>query len=127
GSRYACRHDRMVKFLDENDLTVGYSNLYNSANAVTILSDSRIMVSPIELNRDGSYNVYKYQSMADWYKKEAERYFVVVSNEEKEWTKEALLDNCIEELEFDEDTSVLVFDKNIFDENLGASFKSGGK
>ncbi|MCR4740145.1 MAG: hypothetical protein K5886_07780 [Lachnospiraceae bacterium] len=116
GELYSNRHDRMVRLLNENGLRAGYSDLYNSANIVTVLSDSSIMVSPIEFNPDGTYNVYRYQSRPEWYAIDSEEYFVVVNGQEREWTEERLKANCSRELQFDEDTWVLVFDRNIFED-----------
>ncbi len=110
---YANRHDRMVRLLEENDLDFGYSTLYDSANVVTVLSDSAIRVSPIEVSYDGTYKVYKYQSEASWYENDGEC-FVVLLEEEKEWLKDTLIPKAIREIEFEEGCSVYVFEKNIF-------------
>ncbi|MBQ7565123.1 MAG: hypothetical protein IJT16_14190 [Lachnospiraceae bacterium] len=120
-------YDRLAKILLENDLTYGYSELWNGANVTTVLSDSRVKIRPIYFS-DGAYTINPYQSEAGWYEDqpETEKYFVLVTASEKEKTENILSKNAIKEIEFEDDQTILVFDRNIF-ENGEPVFKESNQ
>ena len=120
-------YDRLAKILLENDLTYGYSELWNGANVTTVLSDSRVKIRPIYFS-DGAYSINPYQSEAGWYEDqpETEKYFVLVTASEKEKTENILSKNAIKEIEFEDDQTILVFDRNIF-ENGEPVFKESNQ
>ena len=113
----ANRNDNLIKIYEENGLTRGYSSFWNSANAVTVLSDDRIHVSPIVFWPDGRYGVRHYQSQpSDYVDVEGcDRYFVAVDAEELEFTQDTLVKNSIDQIKYDDSLYILVFDRNVFD------------
>ena len=109
------RFERLGRVLEENNLKYGYAE-YWSAQVTTVLSDSRAEVSPIEIGEDGTvskrlYNIRPQQFDA---KDGVDRYFVFLSAWEYETVKESLGSDAIEEIQFDDDGYILVFDHNIF-------------
>ncbi len=112
----ANRNDQLIQIYEENGLTRGYSSFWNSANAVTVLSDNNIQVSPILFWPDGRYGVRHYQSGPSDYEDVPglDRYFVAVDAEEYEYTKDTLVANCTREIKFDDNLYILVFDRNVF-------------
>ncbi len=101
--------------LESLDLTYGYATFWH-ANAVTVVSDSKVKVRSITADMDK----YIYQSESSWYEDQpdTDKYFVLVSDSEylkaktQDWYK---LDH--EEVTFNgQYTSyhVLIFDQNIF-------------
>ncbi|MBO4267479.1 MAG: hypothetical protein J5910_09875 [Lachnospiraceae bacterium] len=113
----ANRNDNLIELYKEHGLTRGYSSFWNSANAVTVLSDDSIHVSPIVFWPDGRYGVRHYQSQPSDYEdvKGCDRYFVAVDNEELEYTKDTLVKNSIEQIKYEDNLYILVFDRNVFD------------
>ena len=114
----ANRNDQLIEIYKENGLTRGYSSFWNSANAVTVLSDNEINVAPIVFWYDGRYGVRHYQSGPSDYEdvEGVDKYFVAVDAEELEWCKDTLVANCIEQIKFDDSLYILVFDRNIFED-----------
>ncbi|MCR5507291.1 MAG: hypothetical protein K6F34_01255 [Lachnospiraceae bacterium] len=106
---------RMAKVLDENGLTYGYSGLWGGADVMDVLTDSRIRMSMISFDQDGSYGIVRYQSEASCYEDQpgVSRYFVVVGNDGLDTVKDTLVKNASEQIPF-EDSTILVFDGNIF-------------
>ena len=47
--------------------------------------------------------------------KGCDRYFVAVDNEELEYTKDTLVKNSIEQIKYEDNLYILVFDRNVFD------------
>lgn len=109
------RYDRLTEVLKEHELSYGYGEFW-SANVTTILSDSEVKVRPIVIRENGSYEISHYQSQPDWYEDQPgiSRYFLFLSNYEYECVKHTLVKDSIEELPFDEDGTILVFDYNPF-------------
>ena len=112
----ANRNDKLIEIYKENGLTRGYSSFWNSANAVTVLSDNTIQVSPILFWPDGRYGVRHYQSDPSGYVDVAgvDRYFVAVSAEELGYVKNTLAANATDTIKYDDDLYILIFDRNIF-------------
>ncbi|MBO4904973.1 MAG: hypothetical protein J5367_07090 [Lachnospiraceae bacterium] len=113
----ANRNDALIEIYEEHGLTRGYSSFWNSANAVTVLSDNKVHVSPIVFWPDGRYGVRHYQSEPSDYVdiEGCERYFVAVDAEEMGFTKDTLVANSIEQIKYDDNLYILVFDRNVFD------------
>ncbi len=110
------KFDEIIKVLDENGLTYGYSSYWNSANAVTILSDSRIKARSIVIDEEtGAVTAHLYNAKDEWYddQPDVDRYFVVLDQNEKKLCSE-LTENAVEEIEYNDNTYILIFDKNIF-------------
>lgn len=106
---------RMAEVLREKGLTYGYSELWNGADVMNVLTDSTIRISMVSYNEDGSYEPVRYQSQASWYEDQpdVDRYFAVVPNEKLANMKETLVKDSVEQIPF-EDVTILVFDRNIF-------------
>ena len=111
------KYDQVTELLKANDLKKGYSTFWNSANVVTVLSDSEVMVSPIDFDIYGAYYIDHYQSEPQWYKAEEgiEQYFIVLNAEEKELYT-YLSDTCTQEIKYDDNLYILVFNDNLFDD-----------
>ena len=119
----ANRNDKLIQIYKEHGLTRGYSSFWNTANAVTVLSDNEIRVSPVAFWPDGRYGVRYYQSDATGYEDVpgVDKYFVTVDAEELGYVQTTLVPNCIEQIKFDDNLYILVFDRNVF-ENLEPVF-----
>ena len=106
---------RLAAVLDEHGLTYGYTDLWGGANAITVLTDSRIKVRAVKYEGENSYSIDRYQGQASWYEDQpgVERYFAVIPNDYLEIYKDSLVAGSIEQIPFEE-TTILVFDKNIF-------------
>ena len=109
-------YDRLTETLLENNLTYGYSELWNGANVTTVLSDSKVKIRPVYFSDDGGYEINPYQSEASWYEDQpdTEEYFVLVTASEREKVADTLVKNAVRELEFEDGQSILVFNSNIF-------------
>ena len=114
----ANRNDQLIGIYKEHGLTRGYSSFWNSANAVTVLSDNEIQVAPIVFWPDGRYGVRHYQSGPSDYEDVpgVDRYFVAVDAEELSWCEDTLVANCIEKIKYDDGLYILVFDRNVFED-----------
>jgi len=110
------QNDSLIEVFKEHGLTRGYSFFWNSANAATVLSNGEIVVSPIVFNPDGTYEVRKYQS-EPWEYEDVpglDRYFVVVDGEDMEFCADTLGKHKIEEIKYNDNLYIWVFDRNIF-------------
>lgn len=118
-------YERLAGVLDEHGLTYGYTDLWGGANAITVMTDSRIRVRAIHFE-NGEYSIERYQSQASWYEDQPgqDRYFVVISNDIIPEFDGALVRYAVEKIPFEEST-ILVFDKNIF-ENGKPAFRADG-
>lgn len=115
----ANQNDKLIAIYREHGLSRGYSSsFWNSANAATVLSDGEIVVSPITINPDGSYEVRRYQSEPAEYEDVpgTDRYFVVVDGEDMEYAADTLGKNTVEEIKYQDDMYIWVFDRNIFED-----------
>lgn len=120
-------NDQLIEIYRENGLTRGYSSsFWNSANSATVLSDGEIVVSPITVNTDGSYEVRHYQS-EPWEYEDVpglDRYFVVMDSEHMKYAEDTLGKNRIDEIKYQDGTYIWIYDRNIF-ENLEPVFVPG--
>ncbi|MCR5687285.1 MAG: hypothetical protein K6G58_04625 [Lachnospiraceae bacterium] len=110
------QNDDLIGIFREHGLSRGYSFFWNSANAAMVLSDNEITVSPIEIYPDGSYEVKRYQSEASGYEDVpgTDRYFVVVDSQDMRYLEDTLAPHKIEEIKYQDDLYIWVFDHNIF-------------
>lgn len=107
-------YDRLAKVLEENELDYGYTDLWGGANAITVMTDSKIKVRVIHLE-NGEYSIERYQSQASWYEDQpdVDKYFAVLSNEMIPEFEDTLVHHAVKQIPF-EDSMILVFDENIF-------------
>lgn len=107
---------RLADVLWDNGLTYGYTELWGGANAITVLTDSKIKVRAVRFSEDGTYSIERYQGRASWYEDQpdTDRYFVVVPNDRVPDYEDTLIKNAGGQIPF-EDSTILVFDRNIFD------------
>ena len=109
--------DQLIEIYKEHGLTRGYaSSFWNSTNSANVLSDGQITVSPIFIYPDGSYEVRRYQSDPSGYEDVpgVDRYFVVVDSTDIEYAGETLGAHKIDEIKFQDNLYIWVFDRNIF-------------
>lgn len=108
-------YERLAAVLDEHGLTYGYTDLWGGANAVTVMTDSRIKARAVTFYGEGTYEIERYQGQASWYEDQpgVERYFAVISNEIIPGFEETLVKHSVEQIPFEEST-ILVFDNNLF-------------
>lgn len=109
--------DQLIEIYRENGLTRGYaSSFWNSTNSANVLSDNTICVAPITINTDGSYEVRHYQSEPSEYEDVpgVDRYFVVVDSTDMAYAADTLGANKVEEIKFQDNLYIWVFDRNIF-------------
>ncbi len=106
---------RMAAVLDEHGLTYGYSDLWGGADVMDVITDQRIRMAMISYEKDGSYNIVRYQSEASGYEDRpgVSRYFAVVPDSKMDYVKDTLVKNSVEQIPF-EDSTILVFEGNIF-------------
>lgn len=112
-------NDQLIEIFRENGLTRGYaSSFWNSTNSATVLSDGEIVVSPITIHTDGSYEVRHYQSEPSGYTDVpgVDRYFVVIDGNDIEYAKETLGANKVEEIKYQDGMYIWVYDRNIFED-----------
>lgn len=107
---------RLASVLDEHGLTYGYTDLWGGANAITVLTDSRIKVRAVKYEGEDSYSIDRYQGQASWYEDQpgVNRYFAVVPNACLGMYEKSLVAGAAEQIPF-EDSTILVFDNNIFE------------
>ncbi len=109
--------DQLIEIYRENGLTRGYaSSFWNSTNSANVLSDGEIIVSPIFIYPDGSYEVRRYQSEPAGYADVpgVDRYFVVVDSSDMKYAADTLGAHKIDEIKFQDNLYIWVFDRNIF-------------
>ena len=108
-------YERLAAVLDEHKLSYGYTDLWGGANAITVMTDSRIKTRPVIYYGDGTYEIKRYQAQASWYEDQqgVDRYFAVVPNDIIAAFNESLVKQSTEQIPFEEST-ILVFDENIF-------------
>jgi hypothetical protein len=104
----------IARELEALDLEYGYANFWR-ANAVTVISDSRVRIRPIT----DELEIYHYQSQNAWYddQTDVEQYFLVLTASEYNKAKQKIwyLYTHEEHLISGSQTYyVLVFDENIF-------------
>lgn len=77
---------QLAEQLEDLDLSYGYATFWN-ANGLTIVSDSRIQCRDIDINEEGFYKRYYYQSNVTWYEDQPgqENYFVLMTDSEAGW------------------------------------------
>lgn len=77
---------QLAEQLEELDLSYGYATFWN-ANGLTIVSDSRIQCRDIDINEEGFYKRYYYQSNVTWYEDQPgqKNYFVLMTDSEAGW------------------------------------------
>ena len=109
-------YERLAAVLDEHGLTYGYTDLWGGANAVTVMTDSRIKARAAVFYGDGTYEIERYQGQASWYEDQpgVDRYFAVISNDLISGFEESLVKNSVEQVPF-EDSTILIFNSNIFE------------
>ena len=109
------RYEKLSKVLEENDLKYGYAE-YWSAQVTTVLSDSKVQICPIDIDEEGvvSKRLYNVRQQQFESKEGVNRYFAFLSAWEYETLKDSLVGDAIEEIQFDEDGYILIFDHNIF-------------
>ncbi|MCR5234635.1 MAG: hypothetical protein K6E53_12140 [Lachnospiraceae bacterium] len=108
-------YERLAAVLDENGLNYGYTELWGGANAVTVMTDSKIKVRAIRFDGDGDYSIERYQGQASWYDDQpgVDRYFIVVPDVWMEDCRDTLVSHSTGQIPF-EDSTILVFDHNLF-------------
>ena len=88
-------HHQLVEFLTEKGLEYGYAEFW-TAQATTVLSDSKVKVRPITVSRNDGIDPYLYQVNSNWFKDQegVEKYFIIFSGYEfssisqtEEWIK----------------------------------------
>ncbi|MBQ9747106.1 MAG: hypothetical protein IJW21_09840, partial [Clostridia bacterium] len=73
-------HHQLVEFLEEKGLEYGYAEFW-TAQATTVLSDSKAKVRPVTISYKDGINPYLYQVNANWFEDQegVDEYFVVLS------------------------------------------------
>ncbi len=120
-------NDQLIGILKDNGLTRGYAtSFWNGTNAITVLSDGQITVSPITVHTDGSYEVRHYQSEPSEYEDVpgVDKYFVIVDGEDMEYAAETLGQGRTDEIKYQDGLYIWVYDRNIF-ENFEPVFTPG--
>ncbi len=106
----------ITNFLEEHDLTYGYSTFWN-ANSITVISDSQVLVRSVTIS-NGNITPYYYQSEQNWFlpQEEQTQYFLLLSTSEysqlKSWDKN-FVDSAVEKLDY-EQYIILVYNNNLF-------------
>lgn len=117
---------QLAEFLEENDLEYGYTEFWK-AQAITLISDSRVKVRGITVSRQDGIDPYLYQSNKNWYEDQegVDKYFIILSASEysqlmngAEW-KTRYEQHFVERLEC-VGYHIFVFDSNIFIEEAPA-------
>ncbi len=110
-------NDQLLGILRENGLSRGYAtSFWNGTNAINVLSDGQVSVSPITVHTDGSYEIRKYQSEPALYEDVpgVDRYFVIVDDEDMEYAADTLGAARTDEIKYQDGLYIWVFDRNIF-------------
>jgi len=73
-------HHKLVEFLEKEGLEYGYAEFW-TAQASTVISDSKVKIRPITISSADGIDPYRYQSNENWFtdQKGVEKYFVVLS------------------------------------------------
>lgn len=105
-----------IEILEELDLNYGYASFWN-ANAVTVLTNSKITVRPIEVNENGIVRT-SYQAQTTWFHDVdgQEDYFLVLNATEMNTLKNTgnkIIDDAMKIVQTGEYT-ILIFDHNLF-------------
>jgi hypothetical protein len=103
-------------YLVQNDLTYGYATFWN-ANAVTVLSNSKVKVRNIEMS-DKQIEPYYYQGQHRWYDDQPgqEEYFLLLTRSEIA-SGYAAVDSLVEQADRQldyQDYVILIFENNLF-------------
>ena len=74
---------QLAEFLEEKDLEYGYAEFW-TAQATTLISDSKVKVRGITISRQNGIDPYLYQSNKNWYEDQegVSGYFIVLSQYE---------------------------------------------
>lgn len=111
---------QLSEFLEEKELYYGYAEFW-TAQASTLISDSKVKVRGITISRQDGIDPYLYQSNKHWYEDQegVEKYFIVLSAYEHnlissgdEW-KIIMANHFVEQYDY-AGYLIFVFDCNIF-------------
>ena len=90
-------------FLEANGMTYGYATFWN-AQAVTVLSDSKVKVRNVVVDETGQIASNAYQSQSAWFKPQPEpqTYFLLLTDWEYSQLKSdaGVLEKCVETLSY---------------------------
>ena len=90
-------------FLEANGMTYGYATFWN-AQAITVLSDSKVKVRNIDIDETGEIASNPYQSQSTWFKPQPEpqTYFLLLTDWEYSQlaSGDGALDNRVETLTY---------------------------
>ena len=90
-------------FLEANGMTYGYATFWN-AQAITVLSDSKVKVRNIDIDETGDIAPHPYQSQSTWFKPQPEpqTYFLLLTDWEYSQlaSGDGALDNRVETLTY---------------------------
>lgn len=109
---------RISKTLEQNNLSYGYATFWN-ANALTVVSDSKVKVRNIDIN-NSAITKDSYQSQNSWYKDQPgqDTYFVLASAQEYQTMQKnnnPLIGKAVKTIPTDNYT-ILVFNENIINQ-----------
>ena len=112
----------LVDFLEDEGLNYGYATFWY-ANAMTVISNSDVLVRSVSVSDTGEVTPYYYQTERSWYKAQEgqDNYFLLLTQGEFDSMTQganALLTTASRTLEIQDSNNatyhVLVFDQNIF-------------
>ena len=112
----------LVDFLEDEGLNYGYATFWY-ANAMTVISNSDVLVRSVSVSDTGEVTPYYYQTERSWYKAQEgqDNYFLLLTQGEFDsmtQSANALLTTASRTLEIQDSNNatyhVLVFDQNIF-------------
>ena len=71
---------KLVEFLEKEGLEYGYAEFW-TAQAATVISDSKVKIRPVTFSRADSVDPYRYQANENWFmdQKGVEEYFIILS------------------------------------------------
>ena len=113
----------ILRILEEQDLTYGYSLDHWFGNSITVLTDERIQVREV-IWEDGQLSPSPLQSNVHWFTDQPgiEKYFLICQ-EQDYWQHPSIADGAIAEFRADQERTfrdgkagffIFVFDKNLF-------------
>ena len=111
-----------MDFLEDEGLNYGYATFWY-ANAMTVISNSDVLVRSVSVSDTGEVTPYYYQTERSWYKAQEgqDNYFLLLTQGEFDsmtQSANALLTTASRTLEIQDSNNatyhVLVFDQNIF-------------